>query len=154
MDLGRLLAPRSIAVLGATDRPDAYGDTILRNLERIGFDGDLWGINPGRDAVRDVACVPSIADLPEPVDALAVAIPAPGVPAAIEAAARMGCGGAVVVSAGFGEVEEGRELEAELRRAALGAPDAPDTPAPRTPQTPRRRVPRLRSQRQRHRQRP
>ena len=128
MDLGRLLAPRSIAVLGATDRPDAYGDTILRNLERIGFDGDLWGINPGRDAVRDVACVPSIADLPEPVDALAVAIPAPGVPAAIEAAARIGCGGAVVVSAGFGEVEEGHELEAELRRAALGAPDAPDTP--------------------------
>ncbi|MFN8151525.1 MAG: acetate--CoA ligase family protein [Solirubrobacterales bacterium] len=121
MDLTPLLAPRSIAVLGATDRPDAYGDTILRNLERIGFEGPLWGINPGREAVRDVPCVPSIADLPEPVDALAVAIPAAGVPAAIEAAARRGCGGAVVVSAGFGEVADGRGLEDELRRAALAA---------------------------------
>ena len=121
MDLGRLLAPRSIAVLGATDRPDAYGDTILRNLERIGFDGELWGINPGREAVRDVPCVPTITDLPGPVDALAVAVPAAGVPAAVAAAAERGCGGAVVVSAGFGEVEEGRGLEAELRRAALAA---------------------------------
>lgn len=123
MDLGRLLAPKSIAVLGATERPDAYGDTILRNLERMGYDGTLWGINPGRESVRDVPCFPSIDDLPEPVDALAVAIPAPGVPAAIEAAARRGCGGAVVVSAGFGEVAEGRELEDQLRRAAL--PDFP-----------------------------
>lgn len=125
MDLTPLLAPRSIAVLGATDRPDAYGDTILRNLERIGFAGDLWGINPNRGEVRGVPCVPSIDDLPEPVDALAVAIPAAGVPAAIEAAARRGCGGAVVVSAGFGEVEEGRELEAELKRAALTGEHGP-----------------------------
>ena len=119
MDLTPLLAPRSIAVLGATDRPDAYGDTILRNLERIGYDGELWGINPGREAVRDVPCVASIDDLPEPVDALAVAVPAAAVPDAIEAAVRRGCGGAVVVSAGFGEVAEGRELERRLRRAAI-----------------------------------
>ena len=125
MDLTPLLAPCSIAVLGATDRPDAYGDTILRNLERIGYEGELWGINPGRDAVRDVPCVPSIADLPEPVDALAVAIPAAGVPAAIEAAIERGCGGAVVVSAGFGEVAEGVELEAALRRTALAAGGGP-----------------------------
>ncbi len=126
MDLTPLLAPRSIAVLGATDRPDAYGNTILRNLEAIGFGGALWGINPGREAVRDIPCVPSIAALPEPVDALAVAVPAAAVPEAIEAAARRGCGGAVVVSAGFGEVAEGRELERLLREAALAA----DPPMP------------------------
>lgn len=126
MDLTPLLAPRSIAVLGATDRPDAYGNTILRNLEAIGFDGALWGVNPGREAVRDVPCVATIEELPEPVDALAVAVPAAAVPDAIEAAARRGCGGAVVVSAGFGEVAEGRELERRLREAALAA----DPPIP------------------------
>ncbi|MDQ3102670.1 MAG: CoA-binding protein, partial [Actinomycetota bacterium] len=78
MDLTPLLEPRSIAVVGATDRPDAYGDTILRNLERLGFEGPVWGVNPGREAVRGIECVPSIEDLPEPVDAVAVAIPAAG----------------------------------------------------------------------------
>lgn len=121
MDLTPLLAPRSIAVLGATERPDAYGHTILHNLERTGYDGRLWGVNPGRETARGVPCVPTIADLPEPVDALAVAVPAAAVPAAIAAAAERGCGGAVVVSAGFGEVAEGRALEDELRRVAVEA---------------------------------
>ena len=116
--LRRLLEPRSIAVVGATDREDAYGDTILRNLERLGYEGELWGVNPARDRIRDVDCVPSLGDLPGAVDAVAVAIPAAGVPDVVAEAAAMGCGGAVVVSAGFGEVESGRELEARLTAAA------------------------------------
>ena len=117
--LARLLEPRSIAVVGATDRPDAYGDTILRNLERLGFDGPLFGVNPGRTSIRGVPCVPSLDDLPGPVDAVAIAVPAAGVPTLVAAAARLGCGGAVVVSAGFGEVESGKGLERELCAAAL-----------------------------------
>ena len=118
MDLSPLLEPRSIAVVGATDRPDAYGNTILANLERFGFAGPVWGVNPGRRAVGEIECVPTIADLPEPVDAVAVAIPAAAVPEAVAAAADRGCGGAVVVSAGFGEVESGRDLESALADAA------------------------------------
>ena len=115
--LARLLEPRSIAVVGATDRPDSYGDTILRNLERLGFDGPLFGVNPGRTSIRGVPCVPSLDDLPEPVDAVAVAIPAAGV-ADVDRrrAARLGCGGAVVVSAGFGEVERGASSSASCAR--------------------------------------
>ncbi len=120
--LARLLEPRSIAVVGASDRDDSYGDTILRNLERLGYEGEIWGINPKRDRIREIACVPTLSDLPGPVDAVAVAIPAAGVPAAIAEAAAMGCGGAVVVSAGFGEVESGRALEAELKAAAEAPP--------------------------------
>lgn len=116
--LARLLEPLSIAVVGASDRPDSYGDTILRNLERLGYEGELWGINPKREAIREIPCVPSLGELPGPVDAVAVAIPAAGVPAVIDEAAAMGCGGAVVVSAGFGEVEAGRSLETELKAAA------------------------------------
>ena len=129
-----LLEPRSIAVVGATDRPGSYGDTILRNLERLGFDGPVWGVNPRREAVRGSPCVPSLADLPEPVDAVASRSRRPASPTVIVEAGERGCGGAVVVSAGFGEIEAGRELERELREAALAA-----------------RLPGLRAERQRRR---
>ncbi|HYH60855.1 MAG TPA: CoA-binding protein, partial [Solirubrobacterales bacterium] len=119
MELDRLLEPRSIAVVGATDRPSAYGDIILRNLERLGFDGPVWGVNPGRERIRGFDCFPSLEDIPEPVDAVAIAVPAAHVPATVASAADAGCGGAVVVSAGFGEIEEGQALEAELRATAL-----------------------------------
>ena len=119
MDLTRLLRPRSIAVVGANDRADSYAANVLRNLDRAAFAGAVWGVNPGRSEALGRPCVPSVADLPEPVDAVVVAIPAPGVPASLAAAAELGCGGAVVLSAGFGEVEAGRELERELREVAL-----------------------------------
>ncbi len=119
--ISRLLTPRSIAVVGATDREGSYGDTLLRNLDRLGYDGEVWGVNPKRDRIRDVACVPALSDLPRPVDAVAVAVPAPAVPDAITDAVAIGCGGAVIVSAGLGEVESGRELEARLVATARAA---------------------------------
>ncbi len=118
LDLSPLLAPRSIAVVGATDRPDSYGGNVLRNLARAGFEGPVWGVNPSRGSVLGRECVPSVADLPEPVDALVVAIPAAAVAEAVRAGAERGCGGAVVLSAGFAEVESGREHQAELVRVA------------------------------------
>jgi acetyl-CoA synthetase len=118
-DATPLLEPRSIAVVGANDRPGSYGDIVLRNLARAGFEGDVWAVNPRRTEVHGRTCVPAVADLPEPVDAVIVAIPAAGVPAVIRDTVARGCGGAVVISAGFGEVASGRELERELRDAAL-----------------------------------
>ena len=114
MDLGHLISPRSIAVLGATDRPGSYGAQALLNLDAIGFAGPVWGVNPGRTEVLGRPCVPSVLDLPEPVDAVVVAIPAAGVPAALEQAGERGCGGAVVFSAGFAEVPDGVSLQREL----------------------------------------
>ena len=114
MDLGHLLSPRSIAVVGATDRPGSYGAQALLNLDAIGFTGRVWGVNPGRTEVLGRPCVPSVLDLPEPADAVVVAIPAAGVPAALEQAGERGCGGAVVFSAGFAEVPDGVSLQREL----------------------------------------
>jgi acetate---CoA ligase (ADP-forming) len=113
VDLSRLFRPASIAVVGATDRPGSYGAQALLNLDAIGFPGPVWGVNPGRTSVLGRPCVPAVSDLPEPVDAVVVAIPAAGVPAAIDAAGARGCGGAVVIGAGFAEVAEGR---AQLQR--------------------------------------
>ena len=119
MDPTPLLEPRSVAVVGANDRPGSYADAVLRNLERAGFDGPVWGVNPKREQVHGRDCVPSVGDLPEPVDAVVIAIPASDVPAAVAQAGERDCGGAIVLSAGFAEVGSGVELERELRGAAL-----------------------------------
>ena len=107
LDLQRLMAPASVAVVGATDRPGSYAGQTLLNLEQIGFTGPVWGVNPRRTEVLGRPCVPSVAELPEAVDAVVVAIPAAGVAAAVEQAGARGCGGAVVFSAGFAEVPGG-----------------------------------------------
>jgi acyl-CoA synthetase (NDP forming) len=117
-DLGPLLHPRSVAVVGATSRPGAYADETLRNLKRMGFAGRVWGVHPTRKRVHGRVCVPTVADLPEPVDAVVVAIPAAGVPEVIEQAGARGCGGAVVYGAGFGETADGVVLERALQEAA------------------------------------
>jgi acetyl-CoA synthetase len=117
-DLGPLLHPRSVAVVGATSRPGSYADETLRNLKRMGFAGRIWGVHPTRKRVHGRVCVPTVADLPEPVDAVVVAIPAPGVPEVIEQAGARGCGGAVVYGAGFGETADGVALERALGEAA------------------------------------
>ena len=116
--LDRLLAPASVAVVGATDRPGSYAAEALLNLGKVGFSGPVWGVNPRRSEVLGFPCVPSVADLPDAVDAVVVAIPANAVPEAIEQAGARGCGGAVVFSAGFGEVRSGDALQAALTDAA------------------------------------
>ncbi|HEY6523584.1 MAG TPA: CoA-binding protein, partial [Solirubrobacteraceae bacterium] len=117
-DLGRLMRPATIAVVGATDRAGSYAAETLVNLELIGFPGPVYGVNPKRTEVMGRVCVPTVADLPEAVDAVVVAIPAAGVAAAIDQAGARGCGGAVVFSAGFGEVESGRGYHDDLVAAA------------------------------------
>jgi len=119
MDLEPLLRPRSVAVVGASDRPGSYAELVLGNLARAGFDGPVWGVNPRREEALGRPCVSSLADLPDPVDAVVVVIPAAGVPQVVETAGATGCGGAIVISSGFAEVASGTRLQADLRDAAL-----------------------------------
>ena len=118
LDLTPLLRPRSVAVVGANERPGSYGDVIFRNLAAAGFEGAVWGVNPKRDEVHGRPCVARVADLPDAVDAVVVAIPAAACAPVILEAGERGCGGAIVLAAGFGETPAGRPLEAELREAA------------------------------------
>ena len=118
MDLARLLHPRTIAVVGATERREAYGSETLINLRRAGFDGDVWAVNPGRSSVHGFECFPTLSDLPAAPDAVVVAVPAASVPAVIDEAGALGCGGAVVFAAGFREAGQAT-LEADLRAAAV-----------------------------------
>ncbi|MEL7396104.1 MAG: CoA-binding protein, partial [Pseudomonadota bacterium] len=111
----RLLNPKHIAFIGGADAAVAIGEA-----RRAGFEGQMWVVNPKRETLAGIGCVPSIADLPAPPDAVFLAIPAHGVPDAIAQLGAQGAGGIVCYSAGFGEAhEDGRVLEDALK-AALG----------------------------------
>jgi len=115
-DLTRLLAPRSVAVIGATDREGTYAHSTLLNLRRAGFTGEVVGVHPTRPTAAGFACVPTLADAGS-VDAVVIATPAETVAAYVADARSLVCGGVVVYAAGFAEA--GRlDLQAELVAAA------------------------------------
>jgi acetyl-CoA synthetase len=119
VELTRLLAPRSVAVVGASVRPGTYGNQAVANLVASGFPGDVFGVHPSAASVHGVACVPRLADLPAAPDAVIVATPAGTVPGLLAEAGAMGAGGAVVFAAGFAEAPGGREAQERLREVAL-----------------------------------
>ena len=75
-DLTPLLAPRSIAIVGASEATDSWAPEIERSLRHVGFRGDLFPVNPKYDAVWGRPCVASVADLPLGVDLAVVVVPA------------------------------------------------------------------------------
>ncbi|HVI99872.1 MAG TPA: acetate--CoA ligase family protein [Sphingomonas sp.] len=120
--LDRLLRPRSVAIVGASDKPGALGASVLSNLERNGFAGAVHLINPKREAIGGRPCIASVADLPEGVDAAVLAIPRAAVVETIRALAGRKVGAAVVFSAGFAEGgAEGAAEQAEIARIAEAA---------------------------------
>lgn len=95
----RLLQPRSVAVVGASDDASKTRGKILRCLKDAGFAGAIYPVNPGGyETIQGLKAYASLTDLPEVPDLLLVGIPGAGVPALIEDAAARGCGGAVVFS--------------------------------------------------------
>jgi acetate---CoA ligase (ADP-forming) len=98
-----LFDPRSVAVVGATERAGSYGAQALLNLRAAGYAGDVFGVNPSRTQVLGFPCVASLSDLSGPVDAVVVATPAATVEAVLAEVGELGCGGAVVFAAGFAE---------------------------------------------------
>ncbi|MDG4825277.1 acetate--CoA ligase family protein [Asanoa sp. WMMD1127] len=117
--LHRLFAPRGIAVVGASPK-GGYGLTTLRNLRDLGYPGRLYVVHPTRDEVDGVPAYPSVGALPEPVDAVAVAVPAAGVPGVLRDAAAAGVPTGVVYGSGFAELDEaGKALQAEVRDAGV-----------------------------------
>jgi len=118
-----LFSPRSIAVIGATERLQ-YGGRLVVNLQKMGFRGALYPVNPSRDSVHGLTCYPDIEAIPHAVDLAAIVIPAARVPETVRACGRKGVGGVVIISAGFAELgESGTSLEQELEQACQAYPD-------------------------------
>jgi acyl-CoA synthetase (NDP forming) len=95
-----LVSPRSVAVVGASERPGSYGGEVLLNLARLGYPGRVHAVNPRRAHVHGVRAVPALEDLPETPEAVVVALPAGDAPDVLARARALGCRGAVVFAAG------------------------------------------------------
>ncbi|MFE1598639.1 bifunctional acetate--CoA ligase family protein/GNAT family N-acetyltransferase [Methylobacterium sp. ID0610] len=112
----RILAPRSVALVGASPRPGSFGAAILRNLREAGFPGPIWPVNPQHAEIDGLPCIATVSDLPEPADLVVMVSPAETVPEVVAAAGARGCGGGVIVSARLG-AGEGSAAEAARRSA-------------------------------------
>lgn len=120
--LNRFLRPKSVAVIGASDKPGALGATLLTNLERNGYAGAIYPVNPKREEIMGRRCYASVDALPEGVDVAVLAIPRVGVLDAVRGLAARKCGGVVIFSAGFAEGgEEGLAEQSEIARIANDA---------------------------------
>ncbi len=115
----RILAPRSVAVVGAGRRPGSIGNTVFRNIIAGGFTGVVHPVNPAATSVAGVRAYPDLGSIPEPVDLAVIVVPASAVLTVVEQAGEAGVEGIVVVSAGFAEIgAEGATLQNEVVRAA------------------------------------
>lgn len=113
--LSRLLRPRSVAIVGASDSLDKFGGRILANVQRHGFPGRLLPINPKRAEVRGLPAWPDIAEAPGPVDLAVIAVPGSQLLETVGAAACAGVGACVVITAQLAEFDaQGQALQDEV----------------------------------------
>ena len=86
-DLTRLFAPRTVAVIGASEKEHSIGNHAMKNIvQHSAFAGTVYPVNPKQAEVMGLRCYPDVASLPEPVDVIVVVVPAPAVRAAVQRA--------------------------------------------------------------------
>ncbi len=120
--LNRLLRPKSIAVVGASPTPGSLGGSVMANLARFDFKGDIHLINPKRAEIGGRPCVATVLDLPQDVDCAILAVPRAAVMEAVRDCAARNVGGIVIFAVGFAEEgPEGLAAQQELARIAAGA---------------------------------
>jgi acetyltransferase len=108
-----MLAPRTIAVIGASESRGSIGRALMENLRS--FKGDVFPVNPNRETVLGQRTVSTIHDVPKAIDLAVIAAPAAIVPAIVGECAAANAKGAVIISAGFKECgSEGAELEKQI----------------------------------------
>jgi acetyltransferase len=122
--LDAIFAPRSVALIGATETPNSLGRTVLWNLISSPFGGTVYPVNPKRASVLGIKAYPNIAAVPDKVDLAVLVTPASTVAGIIRQCVDVGVKAAIVISAGFKELgDPGIELErqvlAEARRGNM-----------------------------------
>ncbi|MFD5179538.1 GNAT family N-acetyltransferase [Nocardia sp. NPDC058379] len=119
--VGNLLAPGSVAVIGASPEATRVGGAVLANLLAGGFSGPVFPVNPHRRSVRGVRAYATVREIPDEVDLAVVAVPPAAIGSVLDDCMAKGVKGLVVLTAGFGETgPEGLAAEHELVAAARG----------------------------------
>ena len=120
MNLDRIFNPRSIAVIGASNKEGSVGNVLIKNLTELGYSGRVYPVNIQETQILGLKACKSVDELPEPIDLAVIATPAKTVPDVVEQCGKAGIIGIIIISAGFKEIgEEGKALEGkinELRR--------------------------------------
>lgn len=115
--LTKLFNPTSIAVFGASERPNSVGGTAFANLLAAGFQGKLYPINPKHAQIQGQACFASLEAVDEAIDLAVVATPAPTILSILHACGQKGIKHVVILSAGF-EDAQGKMIQAQLAQVA------------------------------------
>lgn len=111
-----IMSPKSIAVIGATNRPGSVGQAVFRNILNGGYQGVLYPVNPRLKSVQSVKAYPRIADIPDEVDLAVIIVPANLVAGVLEEAGKGKVKGAIIITAGFKEIGgAGIKLEEDLK---------------------------------------
>jgi acetyltransferase len=119
-NLELLFRPRSVALIGASDRPHSVGATVLRNLVEGGFRGPVWPVNPAHDAIRGLKAYRGVAELPAAPELAVICTPPRAIPGIISGLGERGTRAAVVLTAGLGRAvtDDGRSVAAAMLEAA------------------------------------
>jgi acyl-CoA synthetase (NDP forming) len=117
-ELHRLIAPKSVAVVGASETPGSFGARTLDNI-RIGYGGKIYPINPRYQSIAGLKCYASLEELPEVPDCVIVIVPMTHVEPLVNRAAALGVGGMILYSAGFAEVGTPEQVMAQYRIAEV-----------------------------------
>ncbi len=120
MSFQSLFYPKAIAVVGASRKEKTVGNDVVKNLVKQGFQGGIYPVNPSAEELYGKKVYAKLADLPEKIDLVVIAVPAKFVPQVVSEAAAQGAQAAVVISAGFKEIGN-VELEAELTRICVAS---------------------------------
>jgi len=113
--VARLLAPSSVAVIGASRKPGTIGHELVRHILAAGFVGPVYAIHPEAEQIAGVPAFPSVLDAPGSIDLAVVAVPAAAVEAVVGDCAAAGVRGLIVISGGFAETgPEGRDRQRRL----------------------------------------
>ena len=114
-----IFSPKTVAVIGATEKIGSVGRTVLWNLISSPFGGTVFPVNPKRENILGIKAYPGIKDIPDPIDLAVIVTPAPTVPDIITECVDSGVMGAIVISAGFKEIgPEGAKLEEQILQEA------------------------------------
>lgn len=117
--LRSIFEPKTVAVIGASEKVGSVGRTVLWNLITNPFGGTVYPVNPKRANVLGIRAYPDVKSIPEPVDLAVLVTPAPIIPKLIEDCVEAGVKGAIIISAGFKEMgAPGIELERQIMEHA------------------------------------
>ena len=118
----RLFAPKSVAVIGASEKFDKLGFHVMKSLTKGGYGGVIIPVNPGADTIMGIKVFKSMLDYEGIIDLAIIVVPAKFVPQVIDECAKKGVGGIVLITAGFREIDDpdGAVLQKKLAEKADG----------------------------------